>query len=61
MCQIIPVRLVMLLYFNVFISEGCKQHLFVSKLKLVTFKIGVARTRRTVGSADVSNIGSFQN
>ena len=52
MCQIIPVRLVRLLYFRVFISDGCKQHWFVSKLKLVSFKIGVAPTRRTVGSAD---------
>ena len=59
MCQIIPVRLARLLYFRVFISDGCKQHWFVSKLKLVSFKIGVVPTRRTVGSADVSNIGSF--
>ena len=53
MCQIIPVRLVRLLYFQVFISDGCKQHWFVSKLKLVSFKIGVGLTRRTVGSADI--------
>ena len=53
MCQIIPVRLVRLLYFRVFISDGCKQHWFVSKLKLVSFKIGVGLTRRTVGSADI--------
>ena len=52
MCQIIPVRSVRLLYFRVFISDGCKQHLFVSKLKLVSFKVGVVLTRRTVGSAD---------
>ena len=52
MCQIIPVRLVRLLYFRVFISDGCKQHWFVSKLKLVSFKIDVALTRRTLGSAD---------
>ena len=52
MCQIIPVRLVRLLYFQVFISDGCKQHWFASKLKLVSFKIGVDSTRRTVGSAD---------
>ena len=52
MCQIIPVMLVRLLYFKVFISDGCKQHWFVSKLKLVSFKIGVVPTRRTVGSAD---------
>ena len=50
MCQIIPVRL---LYFRVFISDGCKQHWFVSKLKLVSFKTGVVLTRRTVGSADI--------
>ncbi len=31
MCQIIPVRLVRLLYFQAFISDGCKQHWFVSK------------------------------
>ena len=53
MCQIIPVRLVRLLYFQVFISDGCKQHWFASKLKLVSFKIGVGPTRRTVGSADI--------
>ena len=53
MCQIIPVRLVRLLYFRVFISDGCKQHWFVSKSKLVSFKIGVGPTRRTVGSADL--------
>ena len=53
MCQIIPVRLVRLLYFQVFISDGCKQHWFVSKLKLVSFKIGVGPTRRTLGSADI--------
>ena len=53
MCQIIPVRLVRSLYFRVFISDGCKQHWFVSKLKLVPFKIGVVVTRRTVGSADI--------
>ena len=53
MCQIIPVRLVRLLYFQVFISDGCKQHWFASKLKLVSFKIGVVLTRRTVGSADI--------
>ena len=52
MCQIIPVRLVRLLYFRVFISDGCKQHWFVSKFKLVSFKIGVVPTRRTVGSVD---------
>ena len=52
MCQIIPVRLVRLLYFQVFISYGCKQHWFASKFKLVSFKIGVGSTRRTVGSAD---------
>ena len=54
MCQIIPVRLVRLLYFRVFISDGCKQHWFVSKLKLVSFKIGVESTRQTLGSADIS-------
>ena len=53
MCQIIPVRLVRLLYFQVFISDGCKQHWFDSKLKLVSFKVGVVPTRRTVGSADI--------
>ena len=52
MGQIIPVRLVRLLYFRIFISAGCKQHWFVSKLKLVSFKIGVDSTRRTLGSAD---------
>ena len=52
MCQIIPVRLVRFLYFRVFIPDRCHQHWFVSKLKLVSFKIGVAPTRRTVGSAD---------
>ena len=52
-CQIIPVRLVRLLYFQVFISDGCKQHWFASKLKLVSFKIGVVLTRRKVGSADI--------
>ena len=41
MCQIIPVWLVRLLYFRVFISDGCKQHWFVSKSKLVSFKIGM--------------------
>ena len=52
MCQIIPVWLVRLLYFRVFISDGCKQHWFVSKSKLVSFKTGVGPTRRTLGSAD---------
>ena len=59
MCQIIPVRLVRLLYFRVFISDGCKQHWFVSKLKLVSLKIGVVPTRRTVGSADVGELVIF--
>ena len=53
MCQIIPVMLVRLLYFKVFISDGCKQHWFVSKSKLVSFKTGVGPTRRTLGSADI--------
>ena len=36
-----------------FYIRGCEQHWFVSRLRLVSFKIGVALTRRTVGSADI--------
>ena len=39
--------------FPSFYIRGCKQHWFVSKSKLVSFKIGVGLTRRTVGSADI--------
>ena len=53
MCQIILVRLVRLLYFKVFISEGVSNIGLFQKLKLVSFKIGVGLTRRTVGSADI--------
>ena len=33
--------------------RGCKQHWFVSKSKLVSFKTGVGPKRRTLGSADI--------
>ena len=41
------------LIFQSFHIRGCKQHWLVSKSKLVSFKIGVGLTRRTVGSADI--------
>ena len=43
----------MVIIFQSFHIRGCNQHWFVSKFKLVSFKIGVGLTRRTVGSADI--------
>ena len=47
-CQVSEV-----IIFPSFHIRGCKQHWLVSKSKLVSFKIGVGLTRRTVGSADI--------